>query len=154
MIEQLTDRLVGSTYYHKSEELIKRKDYLKILSDFNEIKSFWGKACFILFLKLHKNKAISVISGKLLRRLKSQEEAVYKRHIEPLYKEISRLEFTNNSGEKISEKVMDRLTEYGEREFTILCRVIFSSGGVKYLDNMLNLVSFTPKMLEEIKQKY
>ena len=154
MLDTLIDKLTGSTYYHKSEEHIRRKDYLAINKDFSEIKSFWGKACFIVFLQLHKNKSIKAIGGKLYRKLKSQENAIFKRHIEPLHKEINRLQFTDGSGVKISDKVMDRLMEYGEREFVLLCKVIHSYGESKYLENMKGQVAFTPTMLEEIKERY
>lgn len=122
------DKLSGSIMSHKSEKHIKRKDFLRIQNDFNQIKSFWGKACFLVFLTLHKNKSVKASGEKLIRRLKTTEGAVFKRHIEPFIKDINRQAFTDSKGVKIREKVQDKLMEYGEDEFITLCRVIYSAG--------------------------
>lgn len=152
--EVLVDKLVGSSSYHKSEERIKQKDYLRVQNDFSKIKSFWGKACFLVFLKLHKkNKSVSAIGDKMIRKLKSSETAVYTRHIAPFVKEVNRLVFVDSTGDKIKDKLVERLVEHGEDEFIVLCRVVYSAGYSSWIDGIRN-ISLSQHKLSELKDVY
>ena len=152
VVKVLGDKLVGATMYHKSEENIRQKDYVRILADFVKLKSFWSKACFLVFLSLHKNKSVKAISGKITRKLKTQEGAVFHRHIEPFISEINRQSFTDSTGKILANKLVDKLMEYGNEEFVILSRVVYSAGynwGYK-----IKGVSLTKEDLERTKDWY
>jgi hypothetical protein len=126
-VEKLYDSLVGATAFHKEEENIRPKEYKIILEDFAKIKSFWGKALFIVYLRTYKDKSKKAIGNKILRDLKMKEPEVYKRHVEPFMRELNRRIFTNPVG--LMDNLVDKLMEYGEDEFVSLCRVIYHAGG-------------------------
>lgn len=153
VVEILGDKLVGATMYHKSEENIRQKDYIRILADFSKLKSFWSKACFLVFLSLHtKNKSVKAISGKITRKLKTQDGAVFHRHIEPFISEINRQAFTDSTGKILANKLVDKLMEYGNEEFVILSRVVYSAG-YSWGYNIKG-VSLTKEDLERTKESY
>jgi len=130
-LEVLFDKLVGATMYHKEEEQIRAKDYKVIMADFKDIKSFWGKALFIVYLRTYKDKSTKAIGNKILRDLKVKEPEVFKRHIEPFVKDLNRRTFTNPVG--IMDNLIDKMVEYGETEFVSLCRVIYQAGNNEWV---------------------
>lgn len=150
--EEFLDKLTGSIISQKSESNIRRKDFLRVQKDFEHIKSFWGKACFLVFLTLHKNKSIKASGKKLTYKLRTTESAVFKRHIEPFMSEINKEVFVDSKGVKIREKVQERLMEYGEDEFIILCRVIYSAG-YNWIKDIHN-ISLRQHKLQEIQDVY
>lgn len=131
LLENLTDKLIGSSSERKSDKFIRSTHYLTISRDFNKLKSFWGKACFLTYLQLSKDKSILGCGLKLERVLTASDPQVFLRSILPLIEEIKREHFIYmRPSAKILDKVLERLTEYGADEFLILCKTIRTAGHV------------------------
>lgn len=125
----LVDKLVGADINHKSEEIIKAKEYVIFLREYNELKSFWGKAFFIHYLGTHPEPRISAISSKIFRRDRSQEPAITKRYLEPHLKEIKRLTFVAGGMGEIIKKLIDTAMNNGHGELVRLLRLKFYCDG-------------------------
>lgn len=153
--DELVTKLVGSGAFRKDEDIITMKRLARVTKDFNTLKSFWSKACFLVFLELHKNDAeIRAIGGKLKRELQFDELAIFKRHIEPYYSEIKRLQFSGKIVE-LAEKVSDALYERGEDEFVCLCRCIFSAKlGSGLFTETLATMNVPNRLIDLIKEDY
>lgn len=124
--EGLLDQLIGSTMYHKEEDKIKPREYKELFRDFSSLKTFWGKALYLVYLRQYKDNSKKAIANKIIRDLKVRDGQVYKRHIEHFIKDLNRQSFTNPPA--IMDSLIDHLAEYGEQEFTILARIIYHLG--------------------------
>lgn len=125
--DTLIDKLVGSAYWHRSEEKIKPAVLKAIQTDYIKISSFWGKACFLLLLELSDTEEVRIVGKKIKRELMHHEKDVYVRHIEPLYAELKRAQFTTG-GVDIISGIKETLYHLGENEFLALCRALYNAG--------------------------
>jgi len=150
----VVDKLVGSGAFRKDEELITMKRLARVTKDLNNLKTFWSKACFLVFLELHKHDAeMRAIGGKLKREFQFDELAIFKRHIEPYYNEIKRLQFTGKK--ELAEKIADTLYERGETEFITVCRCVYSAKlGSGLLKEVFSTMNVPTKLIDLIKEEY
>lgn len=128
IIENMLDGLVGVAVQHSSDKAIQGNDYNNTYGEFCKLKTFWGKACFIVFLKKCKNDSLRACAKKIQRNVELKERDVYDRYIKLFINEIQRVCNKVNREKVITDRLKHELMEYGETEFITLCRVIWNAG--------------------------
>ena len=146
--------LMETSLEQKTDSDIRLRDWTILMVELATLKSFWGKACMIAFLQSSPNKSYKSTGKKILRELKHNQLAVFKRHIEPQYNEINRSIFRTTYGldRYVVEKVKEKLIENGEQEFIILCRFLHN---LEFdISKILSGVSLSKQSLSKIQKKY
>lgn len=145
--------LVGGSRRTSAEDKIDPKKFKKVWSDYTKVRSFWGKACFIVFLMLNRDESIKACGIKIKRMLMENDYDVYVRHIEPYLSSIKKKNFIDTTGKTVADIIKSRLIDYGELEFVVLCKVVYNSGYIKILEGMDN-VSIKLDKIADIEDGY
>ena len=148
------DILSGSSIIKKSEEDISLKSFNKIEGYFYSLRGLWSKACYLHFLRLHPDMAIAACSNRLLHKVMADDYKIYLRFIKPYLDELARLQALDVNGEELKNKLVTNFIDFGEAQFTIVCRAIHNAGYPYVSDLRKKGIILTSETLKKIAQPY
>lgn len=151
-LTSLYGELLGSSVYQKSEENIDSVQYSRVFNAFKNLRSFWSKALFIVYLKDYSSESMRAIGDKLVRDMHHADMNTYIKRVQPHITEINRTTFRDQK--ELLPTMVDKLTEFGEKEYVAISRMIYHNATDNdwVIDN--KYVVLTQKAKDEILIPY